>query len=210
MIIGVTEGAQDVSFEEMSRIQQALNDIVSQDPDVAAYGATVGAGIGGQTEQQRTDVHRAEAVGSARRRHRAELHRPHPPEAAEGDGRRAAPAGGAGHPCRRAADQDRVPIHPAGRRPGRTVPVGAEDPGQAAEPADAARRHHRPADGRHDRDAHHRPRPGGALRRPAAGDRRHAVRRVRPAPDHPVFHAGELLPPDPRGDARPARATSRR
>ena len=27
-----------------------------------AYGATVGAGIGGQTDQQRPDLHRAEAV----------------------------------------------------------------------------------------------------------------------------------------------------
>jgi hydrophobe/amphiphile efflux-1 (HAE1) family protein len=49
VVLGVTEGAQDVSFKEMSRIQQALNDVVAQDPDVAAYGATVGAGIGGQT-----------------------------------------------------------------------------------------------------------------------------------------------------------------
>jgi hydrophobe/amphiphile efflux-1 (HAE1) family protein len=49
VVLGVTEAAQDVSFKEMSRIQQALNDVVSQDPDVAAYGATVGAGIGGQT-----------------------------------------------------------------------------------------------------------------------------------------------------------------
>jgi hydrophobe/amphiphile efflux-1 (HAE1) family protein len=49
VVLGVTEGAQDVSFKEMSRIQQALNDIVAKDPDVSAYGATVGAGIGGQT-----------------------------------------------------------------------------------------------------------------------------------------------------------------
>jgi multidrug efflux pump subunit AcrB len=49
VVLGVTEGAQDVSFKEMSRIQQALNDIVDKDPDVSAYGATVGAGIGGQT-----------------------------------------------------------------------------------------------------------------------------------------------------------------
>jgi hydrophobe/amphiphile efflux-1 (HAE1) family protein len=49
VVLGVTEGAQNVSFKEMSRIQQALNDVVAQDPDVAAYGATVGAGIAGQT-----------------------------------------------------------------------------------------------------------------------------------------------------------------
>jgi hydrophobe/amphiphile efflux-1 (HAE1) family protein len=50
VVLGVSEGAQDVSFAEMSRIQSALDDIVAQDPDVQAYGATVGAGIGGQTE----------------------------------------------------------------------------------------------------------------------------------------------------------------
>ncbi len=38
------------SFAEMSRIQSELDDIVAHDPDVQGYGATVGAGIGGQTE----------------------------------------------------------------------------------------------------------------------------------------------------------------
>ncbi|MDR3529881.1 MAG: multidrug efflux RND transporter permease subunit [Rhodopila sp.] len=50
VIIGVTEGAQDISFRQMGEIQQKLNDIVAADPDTAAYGATVGAGVGGQTQ----------------------------------------------------------------------------------------------------------------------------------------------------------------
>ena len=50
VVLGVTEGAQDVSFKEMSRIHQELAAIVQQDPDVSGYGMTVGAGIGGQTE----------------------------------------------------------------------------------------------------------------------------------------------------------------
>ena len=33
----------------MTRVQAALDEIVAQDPDVQAYAATVGAGIGGQT-----------------------------------------------------------------------------------------------------------------------------------------------------------------
>ena len=49
VVLGVTEGAQDVSFKEMSRIQQELAAIVQQDPDVSGYGMTVGAGVGGQT-----------------------------------------------------------------------------------------------------------------------------------------------------------------
>ncbi len=46
---GVTEGAQDISFKQMSEIQQKLDAIVAADPDTASYGATVGAGVGGQT-----------------------------------------------------------------------------------------------------------------------------------------------------------------
>ena len=50
VVLGVTEGAQETSFKEMSRVQQELAAIVQQDPDVSAYGMTVGAGVGGQTE----------------------------------------------------------------------------------------------------------------------------------------------------------------
>ncbi|MGD0102839.1 MAG: multidrug efflux RND transporter permease subunit [Rhodopila sp.] len=49
VVFGVTEGAQDISFGQMSDIQTKLNAIVAADPDTAAYGATVGAGVGGQT-----------------------------------------------------------------------------------------------------------------------------------------------------------------
>ena len=49
VVFGVTEGSQDISFREMSEIQRKLNEIVAADPDTASYGATVGAGIGGQT-----------------------------------------------------------------------------------------------------------------------------------------------------------------
>ena len=50
-------------------------------------------------------------------------------------------------------------------------------------------------------DADHRPRPGRALRHPAAADRRHALRRVRPAPGRAVLHAAQQLPRDPGGHA---------
>ena len=39
MVFGITEGAQDISFQQMAEIQQKLNDIVAADPDTAAYGA---------------------------------------------------------------------------------------------------------------------------------------------------------------------------
>ena len=49
VVFGLSESAQGSSFAEMSRIQQMLGDVVSSDPDVAAYASTVGAGVGGQT-----------------------------------------------------------------------------------------------------------------------------------------------------------------
>ena len=49
VIIGITEGAQDISFQEMERRQEALGAIVGADPDVDAYSSSIGAGLGGQT-----------------------------------------------------------------------------------------------------------------------------------------------------------------
>ena len=49
VIIGITEGSQDISFDEMRRRQQALGAIIGADPDVEAYSSSIGAGLGGQT-----------------------------------------------------------------------------------------------------------------------------------------------------------------
>jgi multidrug efflux pump subunit AcrB len=49
VVIGISVAAEDVSFKEISRIQQELGDVIAADPDVAAYVSTVGAGLGGQT-----------------------------------------------------------------------------------------------------------------------------------------------------------------
>ena len=59
---------------------------------------------------------------------------------------------------------------------------------------------------RHDAHPDDRSRPGLALRPHAAGDRRHALRRLRPAPDRPVFHAARELP---RDHGNPAGAAGR-
>ena len=67
-----------------------------------------------------------------------------------------------------------------------------------------ARRRHRPADQGHHAGAEDQPRHRLALRHPAATDRRHAVRRLRPAPGDAVFHAAQQLsrdPGDPAGTA---------
>ena len=49
IIIGITDAAQDVSFQGMQRLQQRVNELVGQDPAVAGVTSSVGAGSGGQT-----------------------------------------------------------------------------------------------------------------------------------------------------------------
>ncbi len=48
LIIGISEGAQDASFDRMAILQQKLNDIVAHDPAVASFASQVGAGTAGQ------------------------------------------------------------------------------------------------------------------------------------------------------------------
>jgi hydrophobe/amphiphile efflux-1 (HAE1) family protein len=49
IIFGISEGAQDISFSEMSKRQLALGKIISADPDVEHWSGILGAGAGGQT-----------------------------------------------------------------------------------------------------------------------------------------------------------------
>ena len=49
IIIAITVGGQDVSFAEMSRLQQKVNVLVGDDPAVSGVTSLVGAGGGGQT-----------------------------------------------------------------------------------------------------------------------------------------------------------------
>ena len=52
VLIGISESGQDVSFAEVQRLELAAAKVISQDPDIAGYATTIGAGIGGQTENQ--------------------------------------------------------------------------------------------------------------------------------------------------------------
>jgi multidrug efflux pump subunit AcrB len=49
IIFGISEGAQDISFTEMSKRQLALGQVISADPDVDHWSGILGAGSGGQT-----------------------------------------------------------------------------------------------------------------------------------------------------------------
>ncbi len=49
IIFGISEGAQDISFTEMSKRQLQLGKILTADPDVDHWSGILGAGSGGQT-----------------------------------------------------------------------------------------------------------------------------------------------------------------
>ena len=49
ILMGISEGAQDVSFKEMNRRQLELGAVLLKDPDIAGYSSMVGPGVGGQT-----------------------------------------------------------------------------------------------------------------------------------------------------------------
>jgi hydrophobe/amphiphile efflux-1 (HAE1) family protein len=49
IIIGITDAAQDISFDAMAKLQQQVDEVVRADPAVEATTSTVGAGAGGQT-----------------------------------------------------------------------------------------------------------------------------------------------------------------
>jgi hydrophobe/amphiphile efflux-1 (HAE1) family protein len=49
IIIGITDAAQDSSFDQMQTLQNAANKVVLQDPAVASVVSSIGAGTGGQT-----------------------------------------------------------------------------------------------------------------------------------------------------------------
>lgn len=49
LLIGISDAAQDVSFDEMYRRQEAANDVILHDPNVQSFTSYIGAGSGGQT-----------------------------------------------------------------------------------------------------------------------------------------------------------------
>jgi hydrophobe/amphiphile efflux-1 (HAE1) family protein len=49
IIIGITDAAQDASFDQMSVLQRAANNVVLDNPNVDSVVSSIGAGAGGQT-----------------------------------------------------------------------------------------------------------------------------------------------------------------
>ena len=205
MILGISEAPQTVSFAAMAERQQAL---AARHPAGSRRGEPV-------------VVHR-------RRRHQHDAQqRPHPdqPQAARAS---ATPSAIDDHPAPAAAGstnvdgitlymqpvqdltvEDRVephavPVHAGRRRRAASSTTGRRGCVEQARSAPrAARRRQRsagPAACRPTLD--HRPRHRLAPRHHAAGDRRHALRRLRPAAGLDDLHAAQPVPRRARGRAR--------
>ena len=205
LIIGVTEAPPDVSFPRMMELPAGASPTSSAPiPDVAT----------------RRVVHR-------RRRHE-----PHARTAAASrsrskprDERDAERATRSSRACSRSSPQSTgidvylqavqdlqidtrvephaVPVHARGRRRRRAREWAPQHAREAARRCPSSRdvasdqQTRRPA-----ARARHRSRHGLAPRRLAAGDRRHALRRLRPAPGLDHLHAAQPVPRHPRGEAR--------
>ena len=193
-----SEAAQDISFAEMTPQQRAARRRSSPPTRTSPPSASaIGAG-GGQTRQQRPHVHRAEAVRRAPARRRSQIIDA------------AAAASWPRSRARRCSCRPAQDINVGGRLSRTQYQYTLQDadldelnewaPKLLAQAADAAAADatspptSRPA--APTADADHRPRRGRPLRHPAAADRRHALRRLRPAPGHAVLHPGQQLPRD--------------
>ena len=203
MISGFAEAAQETSPEEMMRLMHELGDVILHDPDVAGFGSQTGSHRQRADRQYRPLFHRAQAARRAQA-HRLADHRP---------------------ACGRSSPRSRAPTCSCSRR--RTSPSArriargsfqytlqdtniAELNEWSQKLLEKMRTLPQLADVTSDllanapqlqitinRDQ------AVALRHFAAGDRRHAQRRLRPAPDHAVFHPAQDLF---RGPGNPARA----
>ncbi len=190
LIVGITEGGQDVSFAAMEDRQRAVGAVIQADPDVASIAMSIGGSgqalnsgrmfitLKPRTTARPTPSRSSTACGRSSRSSRRE----------------GLPPGLAGRADRRARLAHPVRVHVAGPEPRRAQHLVAAPPGEAEDAAGTARRRHRPADRRHHPDADDQPRRRLALRHHAASDRRHALRRDRPAPGGAVLYPAQQLP----------------
>ena len=128
LITATSEAAQDISFADMKRQQEALGR--HRAGRSRCRQRRHGDRRQRQRRQQRQHVHHAEAAQRARGVSAQQIIARLRPQAREGGGRPAVHAGGAGRPARRPADPHAVRIHAAGRQSRRTERMGAEDPEQ--------------------------------------------------------------------------------
>ena len=191
-LFGTSDASQDVSFAEMAKLQEQLLAVVQSDPDVVNVAGGIGAGVGASAQNSGrmfiTLKPREERTADA-----FQIIARLRPKLAQVKGARLflQVAQDVTVGARFARTQFQYTVQDANLEE-----LNAWAPkilAKLGELPRAARRRHRPADRRHDADARHRPRHGVALRHPTAADRRHALRRLRAAAGHPVFHPDQHL-----------------
>ena len=205
ILFGTSDAPQDISFAEMVKRQQELGAIVQADPDVENVAMALGAGVGNAAQNngrmfitlKPREEREADAFQIIARLR---------PKLAEVKGARLylQVAQDVTVGARFARTQFQYTVQDAN-----LDELNAWAPkilAKLCQPAGTARRRHRSADRRHDADDFDRPRHGLALRHSAATDRRHALRRLRPAAGRAIFHADQHLR---RHRGNPARAAGR-
>ena len=190
----------------MMRRQEALGEIIAKDPAVATYAMAIGAGGSTATLNNGRFFITLKPQERARRLG-GRGHRPAAAAAREGRGRAALPAGGAGRQRRRPASRARSSSTRC-RTPTSTSSTSGRRRCSRSSSRCRCCATWRPTSRSSGTTLtlDHRPRPGRALRAHAAADRRHALRRLRPAPGGAVLHPAEQLP---RRHGDPARAAGR-
>ena len=118
IIIGITDAAQDSSFDQMSVLQQAANNVVLDNPNVASVVSSIGAGSAGQTANNGR-MYISLKPWSERSATATQVIAQIDDKDAGGRRHPAVHAAGAGCQRRREAGAHAVSIHAAGRQPGR-------------------------------------------------------------------------------------------
>ena len=123
-IFAFTEAAQDISFEAMMAHQRAVADVVRQQPYVEQFMSFIGASGSSTVDEQRPDLHPAEAARRSGRPSTQVIADLRPKLAAVPGIRvylQVLPTIRIGGQLTKA----RLPVHAAGRRPPGALPLGA-------------------------------------------------------------------------------------
>ena len=124
LIVGIAEGAQNISPQAMKERMQAVLAVVTKDPAVASANAYIGPGGPTVTENDGRMFITLKPLGQRTATADQVIARLEQ-GAAAGLGHHLIHAGRAGHHSRRAAFQDAVPVHPGRCRQRRARSLGA-------------------------------------------------------------------------------------
>ena len=190
MIVGISEGSQDISPQSMANRQRAILDVVSKDPAVASATGYIGPGGATVTENDGRMFITLKPEGQ-RNVNRRPGDRAAGSRAAADPGHQAVHAGRARHQRRRATVQDAISVHAGRRRQRRTQPLGAHSAAENAGIAGVGRRGERSTERRSDAEGRDQPGRCVPARRRSCLCRFHSVRCIRPAPRGPNLYDPE-------------------